>query len=133
MTKINSNKISHAKTLHFLTIKKKIFFGSKDHSFKELNFFYQGRFLLQSSVNIEFFNSILDHVIYLFTSSAVSLTARGPNGACELEGTMLRAILLPALGRPYPTLLALLERALSFPTRYARGWDTHTHCVLYRR
>ena len=47
------------------------------------------------------------------------LTAHGPYGACGLEG----APLLTSLGRPYPSLLAML------------GGGTHRqtdkHCVLY--
>ena len=67
-------------------------------------------------------NSVCTVFIFLVTSSAVSLTAHSPYGACGLEGAPLRFARSYSLRSWGPTLPLLATLG---------GWDTHTNIAFY--
>ena len=71
-------------------------------------------------------NSVCTVFIFLVTSSAVSLTAHSPYGACGLEGTPLRfarSYSLRSWALPFPAPFA--RKGLTLPLLATLGGGTH--------
>ena len=101
---------------------------------------------MKSSVHHYHHHNFTLWICKLIMSNLYNQLRSEPNGSRPLRGqrarrrsSTLRAILLASLVGSHPTRLPSLGRALSYPTRYAQGWDRQTnthrdkHCVLYRR
>ena len=62
----------------------------------------------------------------MFRTGIISWAVRARRRSATRHVTILALLV-----RSYPSLLASLGRVLSYPTRYARGWDTDTNIALY--